>query len=430
MSGFHSGRGRRGRGFGGGGGGGSDRYSGRGGGGRGDPGPLLGTGGTEQFEFNICRYYVKGNCNQSAETCRSQHIVTNLAQVQATSGGSSLLALAQWQATNAITASADGNVKLWTTPDGVTWTSTPPVQFSPRLPVSAVLVVGAFLFCGYEAPYIHAPAPPARGQSTGKGITVGRIRILNLTGGEPIEVAVDSDKCPYAHPQRVTCLATTPGPGGAGMILFSGGEEGGIRVWKTGSSSNFELATTLNGHVLGVTTLLVSGALLWSSSKDTTIRVWNLESMTCVGVIGSAGGGHTDEVTCMVGPLAVEGDAVQYMVTGSSDTTLRVWNAATGGKVHDCKSFARVTALAAFPTSPAGPLLLVGLENGAIAIRDFPGFNLAFELNPKLFNVGHYNSPVRSLLPMIATGADQFFMSGGDDGKMFMWKMTMPKVKQ
>ena len=46
--------------------------------------------------------------------------------------------------------------------------------------------------------------------------------------------------------------------------------------------------------------------------------------------------------------------------------------------IVDCQ---QITALATVPSTPSGTLLLIGLDDGTIAMRDFPGFSLAFELS-------------------------------------------------
>ncbi len=116
------------------------------------------------------------------------------------------------------------------------------------------------------------------------------------------------------------------------------------------------------------------------------------------------------EVTCLTGPLKNEGETVsliwltfvfefpkflivhcyalyqtQFIVSGSLDQTLRVWNI-NGEKVHehDCGKYGGVTALSFIEKTPAGPVLLVGLEDGTVQVRDFPGFSLAFELNSRV----------------------------------------------
>eukprot|EP00953_Heterococcus_sp_UTEX-ZZ885_P001955 1566-Heterococcus_DN1.PRE.1 len=66
-------------------------------------------------------------------------------------------------------------------------------------------------------------------------------------------------------------------------------------------------------------------------------------TVSCVGLMSaiSSASGHSDAVTCMTGPLKQEGvPTTEYIVTGSLDNSLRVWNAATGDKVHevDCKA--------------------------------------------------------------------------------------------
>jgi F-box/WD-40 domain protein 7 len=60
-----------------------------------------------------------------------------------------------------------------------------------------------------------------------------------------------------------------------------------------------------------------SGTRLISGSADKTVRIWNLESGVCEGILE----GHKDAVTC----LTIDSSEVR-IITGSLDRTIKVWS--------------------------------------------------------------------------------------------------------
>ena len=76
---------------------------------------------------------------------------------------------------------------------------------------------------------------------------------------------------------------------------------------------------TLTEHTSWVLCVCAIGDAIVSGSWDTTVRVWNATSGTCDRTLT----GHTRSVRC----VCAIGDAI---VSGSEDSTLRVWNAASG----------------------------------------------------------------------------------------------------
>jgi len=73
------------------------------------------------------------------------------------------------------------------------------------------------------------------------------------------------------------------------------------------------------GHTDFVRCACAIGDAIVSGSSDMTVRIWNATSGTCDRTLN----GHTDSVNC----VCAIGDAI---VSGSWDTTVRIWNAATG----------------------------------------------------------------------------------------------------
>lgn len=118
------------------------------------------------------------------------------------------------------------------------------------------------------------------------------------------------------HRDHVLCTAWAPN----GLRFLSADRAGEIRQWdpKTGS----QIGAPLKGHKKWVTSLayepLHSNAecnRVASSSKDHTVRIWNLSTMNCEGIIS----GHTDSVET----VKWGGNGLIY--TASRDRTIMVW---------------------------------------------------------------------------------------------------------
>ncbi|KAF4123233.1 F-box and WD-40 domain protein CDC4 [Geosmithia morbida] len=77
---------------------------------------------------------------------------------------------------------------------------------------------------------------------------------------------------------------------------------------------------TLQGHIMGVWAMVPWGDTLVSGGCDRDVRVWDLETGTCLHTLR----GHTSTVRCL--KMADKNTAI----SGSRDTTLRIWDIQTG----------------------------------------------------------------------------------------------------
>ena len=117
-------------------------------------------------------------------------------------------------------------------------------------------------------------------------------------------------------------------------ILVSGGCDRDVRVWNMATGyveheprsysilirSCRTSVHTLRGHTSTVRCLKMSDAkTAISGSRDTTLRVWDLTTGACTNVLM----GHQASVRC----LEIHGDLV---VSGSYDTTAKIWSVSTG----------------------------------------------------------------------------------------------------
>ncbi|CAM9243311.1 unnamed protein product [Pylaiella littoralis] len=374
--------------------------------------------GGDTITFSLCKFYAAGHCDRSA-SCRHRHAVQKVseAQVSAQADGftGAVRSLVQWKdkPDHVFSACDDGTIKMWSTTDGSTWVQVTSVQTHEWRHVGALQEVNGTLFVGYGSPYTHSP-----------DVTVDALRVLDLGGGSAEEVV--NPVTGFAHSSRINCVAVVKV--GADTRIYSGDEQGRITAWaRPTPGAPFAQMAQLDGHARAVTSLIstTSNGMLWSSSEDATIRIWNTATNTCEHTITKENGGHEGMVVALaIGQSAVEGNLAEYVISGSKDGTMGVFQAADGALTYKHKCGTGVSTIAAFdPTPGTSALLLVGYEDGTIAVRNFPEFALAFELHPDSIYVGH-SKRVHALLPFNNPAIeDCYFLSAGEEGKMLCWKV-------
>ncbi|KAF3008510.1 SCF ubiquitin ligase complex subunit cdc4 [Curvularia kusanoi] len=111
--------------------------------------------------------------------------------------------------------------------------------------------------------------------------------------------------------------------------ILTGSDDTNINVYDTQTGA---LRSRLEGHEGGVWALQYEGNTLVSGSTDRSVRVWDIEKGRCTQVFQ----GHTSTVRCLVilKPTKIgetqDGKAImmpkeELIITGSRDSTLRVW---------------------------------------------------------------------------------------------------------
>jgi len=420
------------------------RHQGRGrgrGGGRGGRGGRDGNLHGPKARLKPCGHFVKGSCN-NGNNCSYAHVVKLYARLEASSQiddhkdngndgfnngyGSSgynnkraaVSTIAIWETQGAIkifTGSHDGYWRLWNTQGS---------QFQKEFEhnmgggkVECLRVAQNFLFCGFEAVSMGLPG----------GAKVGMIHVWNLLRptDPPLELHMHS-LMPYAHASCITELVVV----GSDQIVVSGCRSGVIRIWKfDGSKPGFVLTQTIHGHAREITGLLVVDNLLWSSSIDGSIRLWDLnKNGDCQYVItrdtksNNDPVGHNGAVTGLL-TYNMPG-AGTYVLSSSLDGTIKAWNGSNGECMIYEDHHAGVVSMAISKDLSNNPILLVGLDSGNIMIRNLvqtakaPAFALLLTLNPS-FSTGHYGA-VRT----IVGGPQNTFYTGGGDGKLLVLQIT------
>ena len=425
-------------------GGGGGRYQGGGGGGyQGNVGPPI-----LHAKYRPCKSWMQSGSCPNGPNCNFPHIVQLHAKVDASSfvvsstdaasgGGANpqqhqqqqqqqikaaLGDVAIWETQGQIkifTGSYDGFWRLWNTSANFA------KEFETKvgLKVTCLNVTNSFLFCGMEA--IGHAVPDT---------SVGMLHAWNLSqpNQPPLELQL-GPFLPYAHNQAVTALAVHD------THVVTGSRDGSIRLW-TFANNAFVLDKSLAGHTREVTGLVVlkESQLLWSSSIDGCIRIWDLSTGNCQYSIPKQSvnalpvvvptqpppptTGHSNAVTALAS-FHVPASGT-FVLSASLDSTIKAWNGTTGECVaSEAHGNDGVVSLAICPVG-SHQVLLAGLENGQIVARNlvqtpnFPAFAALFVLNTR-YNLAHHGA-VQCLVP----GPQATFYSGGADGQLMVWQIN------
>lgn len=107
-------------------------------------------------------------------------------------------------------------------------------------------------------------------------------------------------------------------------ILFASGySENLIYIWDI-SNDNKTPLPPLQGHTARICSLRISGILLFSSSDDKTLRIWDISSMCTI---------YSASVESIVKELQIEDSGLLFSIS-NSETTIRVWNTIDGFNGH------------------------------------------------------------------------------------------------
>ena len=136
-----------------------------------------------------------------------------------------------------------------------------------------------------------------------------------------------------------------------------------LRVWSLSPSplmdTTYTCLHTLHGHLNRVYSLLLDGKrnLVVSGSLDTTIRIWDISDGKMLHVLI----GHTS----LTSGMALHGD--RQLVSGNADNTVRVWDITDGSCVHVLSRHdAAVTSL----TLLSNGLLVTSSDDGSAKLWD------------------------------------------------------------
>ncbi|XP_067944323.1 uncharacterized protein [Watersipora subatra] len=128
---------------------------------------------------------------------------------------------------------------------------------------------------------------------------------------------------------------------------------------RTWAKKYFDL-TALEGHTDIIRSVDINLQHIVSSSRDTSLKVWNRRSRELLHNLG----GHRGQVNC-VRLMKCEGVTNSKIVSGSEDCTVRFWDTASGMQVKEVYVYNSVTCLE-FLSS--GQQLVAGLDGGKLEV--------------------------------------------------------------
>lgn len=156
--------------------------------------------------------------------------------------------------------------------------------------------------------------------------------------------------------------------------------------------------------------------LLASSAKDHTLRVWNASTGSCLAVAG----GHM----AAVGAVAFSKKKKNFIVTGSSDRTIKLWNieAVVGtGHTEEVLKLSSQAVVAAhdkdinsLAVAPNDSLICSGSQDRTAKVWRLP------ELTPVLTLKGHK----RGVWSVEFSPVDQAVLTASGDMKIKIWSLT------
>ena len=158
-------------------------------------------------------------------------------------------------------------------------------------------------------PWIRALAFSTRGTVLFSGGELKTIRMWNVADGKEIAQFA-------GHTSKITALALAPD----GSMLASGGEDGTVILWEI---LHKKIMTQFKGHTDEITSLAFSpdrdSTYIVSGSSDRTVRVWNVDQQKMI---------HKMDAGCAVAAVAFVDDVT--VASAGDDNLIRLWNAAEG----------------------------------------------------------------------------------------------------
>lgn len=193
-------------------------------------------------------------------------------------------------------------------------------------------------------------------------------------------------------------------------MLFAGAQNGVILAWKgsTESKNPFQLATSLEGHTGAVTCLAVGAKWLYSGSADSTIRVWDLDTLQCIYTLN----GHADAVMSLI-------CWNQHLLSCSLDQTVKVWFATDESRfevIYTHEEYHGALVLCGVNDAATKPVLLCSCNDKSVRLYELP----SFRERGRIFS--------KQVVRTIQAGPDGLFFTGDGTGLLNVWKWAEQRV--
>ncbi|NDJ16399.1 NB-ARC domain-containing protein [Myxacorys almedinensis] len=201
-------------------------------------------------------------------------------------------------------------------------------------------------------------------------------------------------------PHRYPAVTQPPSPN-AGYLLASGSFDRTVRLWDVQSGTCLKILKAHTGWVFSVA-FSPEGRWLASSSRDRTVKLWQVESGHCQATIAA----HPHQIRAVT--FARDG---KTLVTGCDDHRLRVWNYYTGECLRVLKG--HQSWISAIAICPATQVLASASEDQSVRLWEGHSHRCI-----KTFR-GHSNG-----VWGIALSPDtRQLASGHQDGQIRLWSL-------
>ncbi|HEY9604210.1 MAG TPA: caspase family protein [Allocoleopsis sp.] len=137
-----------------------------------------------------------------------------------------------------------------------------------------------------------------------------------------------------SHEGEVTSVAISQD----GQLIVSGSQDKTVRLWECNGQGGKLMGVPLYGHKGNITSIVFSpdGKYIASGSQDKTVRLWkclwkknrqkNEMELKGAKLSGTSFKNHTEEVTSVVLTPPLAGKRIGYIISGSKDKTVRLWD--------------------------------------------------------------------------------------------------------
>ncbi len=247
-----------------------------------------------------------------------------------------------------------------------------------------------------------------------------------------------------AHEGQILCVAIN----NDGKYVITGGTDKRTYIWDTKTG---EKSKSFGGHAEKVTGVVYNSnyKTFVTASADMKLVVWGAEDSKPKGIIK----GNTSPVTCVsINPIneyiangagneikiwdekykavvSLQGHTKQvnsiafssdgkYLVSGSSDGTVRIWDPASGQLLHTMEASEKEILSVCF--SADGKYVASGGTDNLVKIWNVQSGN-------KVYEFADYKTPINA----VTFSPDvQYIVAGGTAGNIVIWNITLQQVAQ